>query len=137
MLHTLPFHIFGISPCKKMGPNELKYYAFFLQVIHTFIFSIQIFFHISRHSLGVLKNFIFGTLKKQNKTKQKKINQKATLNNQKKSLNSNTNVYFIHKNQPRTFSNQFYSMKMIRKIKLNLKLPFGLPTLLFHPFHLY
>ena len=61
-----------------MGPNELKYYAFFLQVIHTFIFSIQFFFYISRYALGVLKNVIFGTLKKQNKTKKNKKQQQTT-----------------------------------------------------------
>ena len=63
MLRILDFHIVNISSRKNMGPNELKNLTVFVEVTNIFIFSIQIFVYISRHSFGVLKTLTFGTLK--------------------------------------------------------------------------
>ena len=46
-----------------MGTNKLKNVTFFLEVAYMFIFGIQLFFYISRHSFGVHKNYIFATIK--------------------------------------------------------------------------
>ena len=48
-----------------MGPNELKKLIAFVEVTHIFILRIQLFYNISWHSFGALKNFIFVTLKYQ------------------------------------------------------------------------
>ena len=46
-----------------MGPNEHENLTLFVQVTHIFIFRIYLFFYISGHCFGVLKNSIFGALK--------------------------------------------------------------------------
>ena len=47
-----------------MERNEVKSLIFFLKFKHMVIFSIYVFFYISRHWFGVLNNFIFDALRK-------------------------------------------------------------------------
>ena len=61
MLQTFAFHIFSMSCRKNMGPNELKNLTFFVEVTHIYVSYAG---YLSRHSFRVLKNFIFGILKK-------------------------------------------------------------------------
>ena len=53
---------FSTSCRKIMGPNELKNLIAFVEVKHIFILRIQLFYHISCHPFGALKNSIFVTL---------------------------------------------------------------------------
>ena len=43
--------------------NQLKNFPLFVKVTHIFISSIELFFCNSRHSFGLLKTFIFDSLK--------------------------------------------------------------------------
>ena len=63
MLHTLAFHILSIC-YKKYGIKWTQKLTLFVKITHISILEFSFFLYISRHYFGVLKNYIFGTLKK-------------------------------------------------------------------------
>ena len=66
MLRTLILHVFRISKEALFFRWSSTYIYFYLysEVAHIFIFSIQLFFYISRHSFRVFYNFFFAAIKR-------------------------------------------------------------------------